>query len=50
MPIVMIAVFLFYLLYLLIVKKNLKQQADKIVYPGLFFIVAWVALYFEFLA
>lgn len=49
MPIVMAVVFMCYIFYLFLAKKNLKQQADKVVYPGLFFIVAWVAIYFEFL-
>lgn len=45
MPIVMTIVFVCYLVYLFAVKKNLKQKADKVVYPGLFFIVAWAAIY-----
>jgi len=49
MPIVMTAVFLCYIFYLLVVKKNLRQQMDKVVYPGLFFIVVWGVIYFEFL-
>lgn len=50
MPIVLAFVFLCYVLYLFLVEKSLKQKADKVVYPGLFFIVAWSVIYFELLA
>lgn len=46
MPIVFIFLFLLYVLYLAIVKKELKQNLDKVVYPGLFFMVVWAVLYY----
>ncbi|MBF6640794.1 hypothetical protein IVB69_04835 [Flavobacterium sp. J49] len=49
MPIVFVILFILYVLYLAIIKKELKQNLSKVVYPGLFFIVVWALLYFVFL-
>lgn len=38
----------FYILYLFLIKKD-SQKAKSVLYPGLFFIVIWVVLYFLFL-
>ncbi len=46
MPIVFILLFIFYVLYLMIVKKQLKQNLAGVVYPGLFFIAVWGILYY----
>jgi len=35
-PVIMIAVFVLYVLYLAIVKKNLKSKLQTVVLPGLF--------------
>ena len=44
-PIIFIAVFLVYILYLLIIKKDVKLF--KTVFSvGIFFIATWVVLYF----
>ncbi len=48
-PIVLTVIFLFYILYLAFVKKNLKDNTTKILYPGLFFILVWGIIYFELL-
>jgi len=45
LPLILIAIFVFYLLYLAFIKKNLKSNLTQIVYPGLFFIAAWGILY-----
>ena len=47
-PIVIIALFILYVLYLLIIKKD-KNAIKKVVFPGLFFIGIWAILYFLFL-
>ncbi len=49
MPIVFILLFILYVLYLAIIKKELKQNLNKVVYPGMFFIVVWALLYFVLL-
>jgi hypothetical protein len=40
----LIVVFIIYVLYLL-VKKDMKRL-NTVLYPGLFFIVLWAAIYF----
>jgi len=45
LPLILTAIFVFYLLYLAFVKKNLKNNLTQIVYPGLFFVVVWGILY-----
>ena len=49
MPIAMIVIFAFYLLYLAAVKKELKSKLVTVVYPGLFFIMVWGVCYTAFL-
>ncbi len=44
-PIGLIAVFIVYILYLLIIKKDIKKL-KSVLYPGLFFIVIWAVIYF----
>jgi hypothetical protein len=44
-PIGLIAIYIVYLLYLLLVKKDIKK-INSILYPGLFFIAIWVFIYF----
>lgn len=49
LPIVLAAVFIGYLAYLGLIKKNLKLNWYQIVYPGLFFIFAWALIYWKLL-
>jgi len=49
MPIIFTALFVLYVLYLAIVRKNLRQNKHAVLYPGLFFIVVWGVIYFELL-
>jgi len=44
-PIGLIAVFFVYILYLFIVKKDMKKL-KTILYPGLFFITIWFVIYY----
>ena len=39
-------VFIAYVLYLVFVKKDSKQNLGNVIYPGLFFISVWAGLYF----
>ena len=48
-PIVMIALFLFYVLYLAFIKKELRKNLTTVLYPGLFFIAIWGVIYYELL-
>jgi FtsH-binding integral membrane protein len=41
----LIIVFVAYVLYLLIIKKDLKKL-KIVLYPGLFFIAIWVVIYY----
>lgn len=50
MPIVFVVLFIFYVLYLGLVKKNLKDQIATVLFPGLFFILVWGILYYELLS
>lgn len=45
-PIGLIILFLGYILYLAIVKKNLKSKIKTVVMPGIFFIGIWAVIYF----
>lgn len=45
-PLGLIAIFLFYILYLAFIKKNLKANFKTVVLPGLFFIVVWAVIYY----
>ena len=47
-PIGLIAVFIITLLYLLIFKKDMKKFR-MVLFPGLFFIAIWAAIYFYLL-
>jgi hypothetical protein len=44
-PLVFIVLFSLYIAYLLIKKKD-KSTVKKVLYPGLFFIGVWAAIYF----
>jgi hypothetical protein len=44
-PIGLIAVFIIYVLYLLLVKKDMKKLKIAL-YPGLFFITIWAVIYY----
>jgi FtsH-binding integral membrane protein len=44
-PIGLIAVFIVYVVYLLLIKKDLKQLRS-VIYPGLFFIAIWAVIYY----
>ncbi len=44
-PIGLIAVFAVVILYLLIIKKDMKK-VKSVLYPGLFFIGIWIVIYY----
>lgn len=44
-PIGLIAVFIVHVLYLLLIKKDIKKL-KVVVYPGLFFIAIWAVIYY----
>ena len=44
-PIGLTAVFIVYVLYLLIIKKDIKKL-KTVLYPGLFFIAIWAVIYY----
>ena len=44
-PIGLISIFILVILYLLIIKKDMKQL-KTVLYPGLFFIVLWAFIYY----
>lgn len=48
MPIALMVIFALYLLYLAVIKKNLKNNLSAIVYPGLLFVLVWGICYFTF--
>lgn len=41
----LIVIFIVYVFYLLIIKKD-RKQLKSVLYPGLFFIVIWAVLYY----
>jgi hypothetical protein len=45
-PLVLGPLFLCYVLYLAVIKKELKQHLTTVVYPGFFFFLVWAILYF----
>lgn len=45
-PIIFAVLFVLYVLYLALVKKQLKQNLNQVVFPGLFFIAVWGILYY----
>jgi len=45
LPLILIAVFIIYVLYLAIVKKNLRTKMNTVVLPGLIFIAIWAVMY-----
>ncbi|MFT3796708.1 hypothetical protein [Flavobacterium sp.] len=49
MPIAMAILFVLYMLYLALVKKELKSHLKTVLYPGLFFIFVWGICYSVFL-
>ncbi len=44
-PIILIAIFIGYIFYLLIIKKDMKQFKIVLI-PGLFFIAIWAVIYY----
>lgn len=44
-PLVFIALFLVYIVYLILSKKDVKT-IQKVLYPGLFFIAVWAVIFF----
>lgn len=44
-PIGLIAIYIVYVLYLLLVKKDIKKM-KSILHPGLFFVAIWAVIYF----
>lgn len=44
-PIGLIAIFIVYVLYLLLIKKDIKKL-KSILYPGLPFVAIWVVIYY----
>jgi len=49
MPVIMTLLFVFYILYLVFVKKEFKSKLKTVVFPGVFFIMVWGFCYFAFL-
>ena len=45
-PIGLVIAFTIYLLYLIIVKKNLKANLQPVIFPALLFISVWSVIYF----
>lgn len=45
-PLGLIVVFIFYILYLAFVKKNLRANIKTVLLPGLFFIAMWSIIYY----
>lgn len=44
-PILLTVVFIGYILYLLIIKKD-RTKLRVVLFPGLFFILIWIAFYY----
>lgn len=44
-PILLTVVFIGYILYLLIIKKD-RTKLRAVLFPGLFFILIWIAFYY----
>ncbi len=44
-PIGLIAIFIVYVLYLLLIKKDMKRFRI-VLFPGVFFIVIWAVIYY----
>jgi len=45
-PFILIILFVFYIAYLLFVKRELGKHLHSVVYPGLFFILVWGLIYY----
>jgi len=45
-PLGLIAIFVLYVLYLAIIKKNIKSKMQTVVLPCLFFIAIWGGIYY----
>jgi hypothetical protein len=45
-PLLMAVLFIVYILYLALIKKELKHQLTGVLYPGLFFLGVWCILYY----
>lgn len=48
-PIGLAALFIAYVLYLAMIKKNLNSKLKTVVFPGLSFIAIWSIIYYFFL-
>lgn len=44
-PLVIIAIFIVYLVYMVVTKKD-QKAIKKVLYPGLFFIGVWALIFF----
>ncbi len=44
-PLGLIAIFAAYILYLVLIRKD-RKTATTLLYPGIFFIAVWAAIYF----
>ncbi|MFA7444852.1 MAG: hypothetical protein WCY89_02815 [Flavobacteriaceae bacterium] len=44
----LVVAFIIYVLYLALIKKNLKSKTQTVVLPGLFFIGVWLGVYYFF--
>lgn len=45
-PFIMAFLFLLYVLYLALIKKELKKNLTTVLFPGLFFMAVWGVLYY----
>ena len=45
-PFVMIILFLIYVLYLALIKKELRKNQYAVLYPGMFFMAVWGVIYY----
>lgn len=46
LPFVLAFLFLLYVLYLALIKKELRKNLFTVLYPGLFFILVWGVIYY----
>lgn len=41
----LVVVFVLYLLYMGLIKKDLKSKFSTVVLPGIFFVIVWLVIY-----
>lgn len=46
LPFIMAFLFLLYVLYLALIKKELRKNLFTVLYPGLFFMLIWGVIYY----